>query len=207
MIKQMVGERKHFCSFGPFVENIMRSVMVVSLLLLCLLSLSPWSLAADLESRALTHYVPQDFLENVVRKEGWTEVVLKPYNGVRKGDVARIWSGGMIDHGNGTQPGVHVAGPAGPAEPVPPAEAGKMALSQSPDQAYALLFKTEDGKIYRCQTPGKPVEVPLARDAAKLWIGFNDARDRYRDNHLGKGRRYEFDPLWVRIEVIRTIVD
>jgi hypothetical protein len=183
----------------------MRTTVVVSLLALALLALS--SSAADLESRALTHYVPQDLLESIVRKEGWTEVVLKPYNGVRKGDVARIWSGGMIDHGNGTQPGVHVAGPSGPAAPVAAAEAGKMALSSSPDQAYALLFKTEDGKTYKCQTPGKPVEVPLARDGAKLWIGFNDARGRYLDNHLGKGRRYEFDPLWVRIEVIRTIVD
>ena len=28
--------------------------------------------AADVESRVLTHYVPQDFLETVVRTEGWT---------------------------------------------------------------------------------------------------------------------------------------
>jgi hypothetical protein len=180
----------------------MRSIVVVASFFTLVLSAS----AADLESRALTHYVPQDLLESVVRKEGWTEIVLKPYNGVRKGDIARIWSGGMIDHGNGTQPGVNVAGPSGPA-PVAAEEAKKMALSSSPDQAYCLLFKTEDGKTYKCRSPGKPVEVPLAKDGAKLFIGFNDVRGRYLDNHLGKGRRYEFDPLWVRIEVIRIIVD
>jgi hypothetical protein len=32
--------------------------------------------AADLESRALTHYVPQDFLEKAVRTQGWTLVPL-----------------------------------------------------------------------------------------------------------------------------------
>jgi hypothetical protein len=181
----------------------MRTIVVPASFLVLALSSS----AADLESRALTHYVPQDLLESIVRKEGWTEIVLKPYNGVRKGDVARLWSGGMIDHGNGTQPGVNVAGPAGPATKVSPEEAKKMVLSPNPDQAYALLFKTEDGKIYKCQTPGKPALVPLAKDGAKLWIGFNDVRGRYLDNHLGKGRRYEFDPLWVRIEVIRIIVD
>src|SRR6266487_292930 len=30
--------------------------------------------AAELESRVLTHYIPQDFLETAVRTEGWTEV-------------------------------------------------------------------------------------------------------------------------------------
>ena len=38
-------------------------------------------------------------------------------------------------------------------------------------------------------------------------VGFNDERGRYQDNHLGKGRRHEFDPLWVRVEVVRLIVD
>ena len=55
--------------------------------------------AAELESRALTHYLPQDQLESIVRKEGWHEIVLKPYGGVRKGDKARIWAGGLIDRG------------------------------------------------------------------------------------------------------------
>jgi len=161
--------------------------------------------AADLESRALTHYVPQDLLETIVRKEAWTEIVLKPYNGVRKGDVARIWSGGMIDHGNGNQPGANVAGPSGAK--VPPADAVRMALSPNPEQGFALLFKTEDGVLHRCQATGKPLEVPLTKEGARLWVGFNDLRGQYHDNHLGKGRRYEFDPLWVRIEVIRIVVD
>src|SRR6516225_8244562 len=52
---------------------------------------------AELESRVLTHYVPQDFLETVVRREGWTELTLNVKGGVRKGDVVRIWAGGSID--------------------------------------------------------------------------------------------------------------
>jgi hypothetical protein len=163
--------------------------------------------AAELESRALTHYVPQDLLEEVVRKEGWTEIVLKPYGGIRKGDVARIWTGGMIDHGNGNQPGVHVAGPSGQGATLAKEHAEHMSLSHLADQAFALLFKTEDGKIYRCQAAGKPLEIRLGREGARLWIGFNDLHGRYKDNHLGKGRRYELDPLWVRIEVIRITVD
>jgi hypothetical protein len=43
--------------------------------------------------------------------------------------------------------------------------------------------------------------------SSSLWIGFNDERGRYLDNHLGKGRRHELDPLWVRVEVVRIIVD
>jgi len=160
--------------------------------------------AADLESRALTHYIPQDLLENIVRKEGWTEIALKPYDGVKKGDIARIWTGGVIDHGNGNQPGVNVTGPDGAK--VPAAEAGKMAMSTQPDLAYALLFKTEDGILHK-PTPGKPLEIRLTKAGAKLWAAFNDQRGRYADNHLGKGRRYESNPLWVRVEVIRIIVD
>ena len=38
-------------------------------------------------------------------------------------------------------------------------------------------------------------------------MGFNDRRGCYQDNHLGKGLRHELDPLWVRVEVVRTIVD
>src|SRR5262245_33484468 len=82
--------------------------------------------AADLESRALTNYIPQDLLETVVRKDAWTEIVLKPYNGVRKGDVARIWSGGVIDHGGGNQPGVNVAGPEGLGAKSAAADASRM---------------------------------------------------------------------------------
>src|ERR1700682_6848176 len=69
--------------------------------------------AADVESRQLTHYLPQDFLETAVRKEDWTEVKLDVKGGVRKGDVVRIWAGGSIDRGNGDQPGENVNGPEG----------------------------------------------------------------------------------------------
>ena len=51
------------------------------------------------------------------------------------------------------------------------------------------------------------VALVVAGTGEKLWLGFNDARGRYQDNHLGKGLRHEFDPLWVRIEVVRIIVD
>jgi hypothetical protein len=172
--------------------------------ILLLLMLGLTASAADLESRALTHYVPQDLLENIVRKEGWTEITLKPYDGVKKNDIARIWTGGVIDHGNGNQPGVNVTGPDGAK--VSPTEAAKMALSSQPDLAYALLFKTEDGVLHK-PVPGKPLEIRLTKPGAKLWAAFNDQRGRYADNHLGKGRRYELDPLWVRVEVIRIIVD
>ncbi len=180
----------------------MRTLAIVVVLGLCLTGRGD-----ELESRALTHYLPQDLLESIVRKEAWTEIVLKPYNGVRKGDMARIWSGGMIDHGNGTQPGVNVAGPAGPPTKVEPEKVSRMALTQNPDHAFALLFKTEDGKVHKCQRPGKPLQIPLSKDGARIWIGFNDLKGQYNDNHLGKGRRYELEPLWVRIEVIRIIVD
>src|SRR6266480_3662587 len=69
--------------------------------------------AADVESRVLTHYVPQDLLETAVRTEGWTEVPLNVKGGVRKGDVVRIWAGGSLDRGNGEQPGANVNGPVG----------------------------------------------------------------------------------------------
>jgi hypothetical protein len=173
--------------------------------ILLMLALAFTASAAELESRVLTHYIPQDLLESTVRKEGWTEIILKPYNGVRKGDIARIWAGGMIDHRNNTQPGVNVTGPDGTR--LPADEASKMALSPNPDQAFAILFKTDDGVIHRCQTPGKPLQIPLTKDGARLWVGFNDLRGHYADNHLGRGRRYEFDPLWVRVEVIRIVVD
>jgi hypothetical protein len=163
--------------------------------------------AAELESRVFTHYLPQDSLESIVRKEGWTEIVLKPRNGVRKGDIVRIWSGGMIDHGNGIQPGIHVAGPSGPGDKAPSADVSRMALTQEGEHAFALLFKCDDGMIHRCAAAGKPLHVPLGKDGARLWIGFNDLKGRYADNHLGKGRRYELDPAWVRIEVVRIIVD
>jgi hypothetical protein len=61
--------------------------------------------------------------------------------------------------------------------------------------------------IRQCLPPGKALEVPLTKDKERLWIGFNDERGCYHDNHIGKGRRHELDPLWLRIEVVRIIVD
>jgi hypothetical protein len=158
--------------------------------------------AADVESRVLTHYVPQDFLETAVRKEGWSEVKLGVKGGVRKGDVVRIWAGGSIDRG-GERPGESVVGPAGPGKGGGPS----FALSAEPAHAHALLVKTESGPIHRCPPPGKALEIKLTRDGERLSLGFNDERSRYHDNRIGKGRRHEFDPLWVRVEVVRITVD
>ncbi len=164
------------------------------------------SLAAEVESRVLTHYLPQDLLESAVRTEGWTEVPLKIAGGTRKGDVIRIWAGGSIDRGNGDQPGENTGGPDGVGGLT--VEAAKnLALSPKPEHAFALLVKTEGNDARRCLAAGKPLEVKLGKDNEKLWVGFNDERGRYNDNHLGKGRHHERDPLWLRVEVVRIIVD
>ena len=162
---------------------------------------------AELEGRILTHYVPQDFLEAVVRREGWTELPLNLKGGVRKGDVVRIWAGGLIDRGNGDEPGENVAGPSGLATTGTPADRKKFALSPDAGNAFALLFKTETTGPKKCLAAGKPLEIKFTRDKEHVWLGFNDERGRYQDNHLGKGRRHERRPLWVRIEIVRTIVD
>jgi hypothetical protein len=171
------------------------------------LGLSCGAFAADVESRQLTHYIPQDFLEDAIRKEDWTEILLDVKGGVRKGDVIRIWSGGTIDRGNGDQPGENVNGPAG----VDPAQLGDdkraFVLSTEAAHSYALLFKTDSTGPTKCLPPGKPFEIKLTKDKEKLWLGFNDEKGRYQDNHLGKGKRHELDPLWVRIEVVRMTVD
>src|SRR5437667_5621638 len=83
--------------------------------------------AADLESRVLTHYVPQDLLETAVRTENWTEIPLNVAGGLRKGDTIRIWTGGSIDRGNGDAPGQNVAGPAGLGDASSVVEAQKLA--------------------------------------------------------------------------------
>lgn len=171
-----------------------------------LLTLTVPSLAADVESRVLTHYVPQDFLETAVRTEGWTELPLDVKGGLRKGDVVRVWAGGSIDWGNGDQPGQNVSGPGGLPTTAPSTEAAKLALSTESRDAFALLIKTETQR-HKCREAGKPLEVPLTKDKERIWIGFNDLRGHYQDNHLGRGRRHELDPLWVRIEVVRIIVD
>jgi hypothetical protein len=170
--------------------------------LVLLLTLALAAPAADVESRVLTHYVPQDFLESVVRKEGWTEVKLDVKGGVRKGDVVRIWAGGVIDRG-GERPGETVGGPVGVEKGGGPS----FALSAEPAHAFALLLKTETSTAKKCLPPGKPLEIKLTRDGERLSIGFNDHRAQYHDNRIGRGRRHEFDPLWVRVEVVRIVVD
>jgi hypothetical protein len=165
------------------------------------------ALAADVESRQLTHYLPQDFLETVVRTEKWTEVPLAVKGGVRKGDIVRIWAGGSIDRGDGERPGQVINGPEGIFDYLDSAVPPAGALSSKKEHAYAVLFKTDSAEPVRCKAPGKPVEIKIAQDKEKLWIGFNDEKGRYQDNHLGKGLRHEFDPLWVRIEVVRMTVD
>ena len=171
---------------------------------LLVLGLSCAAFAAEVESRQFTHYIPQDQLEEIVRKEDWIEVPLTVKGGVRKGDVVRVWAGGVIDRGDADQPGQNANGPDG----VAPAD-GKpaFALSAEPAHAYALLFKTESTGPTKALPAGKPLEIKLTKDGEKLWVGFNDEKGRYQDNHLGKGRRHELDPLWVRIEVVRTTVD
>jgi len=164
------------------------------------------AVAADVESRRLTHYVPQDLLETAVRKEGWTEIPLDVKGGVLKGDRIRVWAGGSIDRGNGDQPGQYVGGPAGETPAAPPA-AAELALSADPNHAYALLLKTDSSGPTKCLPPGKPLEITVTKDKERLWAGFNDKRGRYQDNHIGRGRRHELDPLWLRVEVVRMIVD
>jgi hypothetical protein len=157
--------------------------------------------AADVESRIWTHYIPQDALETAVRKEGWTEVSLAVKGGVRKGDVVRLWTGGSIDRG-GERPGDNVSGPVGVGKGGP-----SFALSVAPEHGHALLFKSETTKAHKSASSGKALEIKLTRDNERFWLGFNDQRGRYHDNHIGKGRRHEHDPLWVRIEIVRIVVD
>ncbi len=163
--------------------------------------------AADVESRVLTHYIPQDFLETAIRTEKWTDVALAVKGGVRNGDVVRIWAGGAIDRGNGDLPGANCNGPNG----IDVAQLGDakpaFALSSEAGHAYALLFKTDSATPTPCLPAGKPLEIKIAKDMEKLWIGFNDEKGRFQDNHLGRGKRHELDPLWVRIEVVRIVVD
>jgi hypothetical protein len=165
--------------------------------------------AAEVESRVLTHYLPQDYLETVVRTEGWTKVPLDVKGGVRKGDVLRIWTGGSIDRGNGDRPGQFVSGPSGPEadDKIQNERDIPLALASQPVLAFALLFKTESSGPLKSSKPGKPLEIKLIEDKEQLWIGFNDWKGRFQDNHLGRGTRHELDPLWVRIEVVRIIVD
>ena len=176
----------------------MRSTAVV-----LALGVTALAAGAEVESRVLTHYVPQDFLETVVRTEKWTLLPIDVKGGVRKGDVVRVWAGGRIDRGNGEQPGQNVNGPEGATTE----EASRLALAPEKALAFALLFKSETSGVKKCRPAGRPLEIKLTRDGEKVWIGFNDERGRYMDNHLGAGFRHEREPLWVRIELVRTIVD
>jgi hypothetical protein len=173
--------------------------IVVALALACAVT------AGEVESRRLTHYLPQDTLEAVVRAEKWTELTLNVKGGLCKGDVVRVWAGGLIDRG-GDQPGENVNGPEG-TPPAAGGEARPFALSDRPEHAHALLLKTESTVSTKCLPAGKPLELKLTKDGEKVWIGFNDEKGRFQDNHLGRGKRHQLDPLWVRIEVVRIIVD
>jgi hypothetical protein len=177
-----------------------------AILIILTFVLPPFAIAADVESRQLTHYLPQDFLETAVRTENWTEVPLNVKGGLRKGDVVRIWAGGVIDRGNGDQPGQNVNGPEGQAAEIGN-EKRAFALSAEPAHSYAVLFKMESTGPTKCMPAGKPLEIMVTKDKEKLWLGFNDEKGQYQDNHLGKGRRHELDPLWVRVEVVRITVD
>jgi hypothetical protein len=163
--------------------------------------------ADEVESRVFTHYIPQDFLEKMVRTEGWTEVPIELNGNVRKGDTVRVWAGGCVDRGNGDQPGENISLPPGPTKTDPATDTSQLALSKESANAYAILCKTESGVLKKCHSPGKPLELGFSKDKERLFMGFNDLRGHYQDNHLGKGTRHEFDPLWIRIEVVRTIVD
>jgi hypothetical protein len=180
----------------------MRAASCLSIVVVCLTAA-----AADVESRRLTHYVPQDLLEAAVRHEGWTEIPLAVKGGVLKGDRVRVWAGGSIDRGNGDQPGQNINPPAGVDPHEVTAAPVSFALSPEPGHGYAILFKTEGPGLKKCLPAGKPLEITMTKDKERLWVGFNDERGRFQDNHIGRGRRHELDPCWLRIEVVRTIVD
>jgi len=75
----------------------------------------------------------------------------------------------------------------------------------SADLARALFEEAGDALFLFDPDTDQVLETnPMAE---RLWVGFNDERGRYRDNHLGRGLRHEFDPLWVRVEVVRIVVD
>ncbi len=180
----------------------MRSL--ASLLLLCWPGIC---YAAEIESIVLRHYVPQDILEKAVRTQGWTEIALNFPGGVHKGYFVRVWAGGSVDWCNGDQPGENVALPCGPVRLPAGMDPRRLTLSQDPGNALAVLFKTDTAGIKKAAPPGKPLRLDFTRDKECLWIGFNDLQGRFMDNHLGKGRRHELDPLWVRVEVFHIIVD
>ena len=164
--------------------------------------------AAEMESRAQTHYVPQDLLQTIVRKEGWTEITLKPYNGVRKGDVVRVWAGGVIDRGGGDAPGINVCGPTGGAVH---RHGGRrrevVALAPIPSTPFRSCSRPRTKSPTPAKRPANPCKSRSRRTAPACGSASTTKKGAFMDNHLGKGRRHELDPAWVRIEVIRIIVD
>src|SRR5947209_18714372 len=126
----------------------------IALLLLCATA-AP---AAEVESIVWRHYLPQDFLESVVRSEKWLPLPLDLPGGVRKGDVVRIWAGGSIDWGNADQPGLNASAPEGPAG-TPALGARQLALAPDLGHALAILIKSERG-LHKCSPAGKALAVP-----------------------------------------------
>jgi hypothetical protein len=168
--------------------------------LVLILGLTGVALAAEVESRQLTHYVPQDFLEAAIRKEGWTEVPLNVKGGVRR----------MTSSASGREAASTAAMatiPAFTSTVRGPSRRARRHLQPVRATGGRLRCCSRPMGPTRCLPPGKPLELKLSKDGEKLSIGFNDEKGRYQDNHLGKGKRHELDPLWVRIEVVRIIVD
>ena len=104
------------------------------------------------------------------------------------------------------KPGLNVNGPEGM-----PASAGPGSSPRSDGGTRdGLRSALQDRNVRReevlCRQANR-WKSSSTKDGERLWIGFNDERGQYLDNHLGKGRRHELDPLWVRIEVVRIVVD
>src|SRR5262249_20704154 len=103
---------------GPIGRGVVPTVKhrepMRSLSLLLTATLCGLPCADELESRHLTHYVPQDLQETAVRKGGGREVPRAIRGGVHRGDPVRTGAGGSTARGNGAQPAQHVNAPAGP---------------------------------------------------------------------------------------------
>ena len=73
---------------------------------------------------------------------------------------------------------------------------------------YQSLTECKEEMFKRSmQTMRCIMDMSPTKDGEKLSIGFNDEKGRFHDNRIGKGRRHEHDPLWVRVEVVRIVVD
>jgi len=166
--------------------------------------------AAEVESRVLTHFLPQDFLENqVLRSDKCVAVDLSGLKGgIKAGDMVHIWVGGSIDWGNAHRPGLNITRPWGESLAQSTQTSGSdWAIAADPEFAHALVFKTETGSASRCFPEGKALSLKMTKDNEKLFIAFNDRKGCYADNHSGRGRDHVLDPLWVRVDVVRIVVD